>query len=92
MIDRASIMAWNEFVPWTDYAMVEQDLIISRALVDIFSDVKAFILAKTFAQYRGYKICIDGITDDKLKYIDRGHLSSDLIKIISNYLNNDKYI
>ncbi len=38
MIDRASIMAWNEFVPWTDFAMVEQDLIISRALVDIFSD------------------------------------------------------
>lgn len=38
MIDRSSIMAWNEFVPWTDYAMVEQDLIISRALVDIFSD------------------------------------------------------
>ena len=38
MIDRASIMAWNEHVPWTDPAMVEQDLIISRALVDIFSD------------------------------------------------------
>lgn len=38
MIDRSSIMAWNEFVPWTDFAMVEQDLIISRALVDIFSD------------------------------------------------------
>ena len=32
--DRQSfIMAWNEFVPWTDFAMVEQDLIISRALV-----------------------------------------------------------
>ena len=29
MIDRASIMAWNEFVPWTDFAMVEQDLIIA---------------------------------------------------------------
>lgn len=31
-------MAWNEFVPWTDLAMVEQDLIISRALVNIYSD------------------------------------------------------
>lgn len=38
MIDRASIMAWSEFAPWTDLAMVEQDLIICRALVDIFSD------------------------------------------------------
>ncbi len=38
MIDRASIMAWSEFAPWSDFAMVEQDLIICRALVDIFSD------------------------------------------------------
>lgn len=38
MIDRSSIMAWNEHAPWTDPAMVEQDLIICRALVDIFSD------------------------------------------------------
>ena len=38
MIDRASIMAWAEQAPWMDPAMVEQDLIICRALVDIFSD------------------------------------------------------
>ena len=38
MIDRASILAWNETAPWTEPAMVEQDLIICRALVDIFSD------------------------------------------------------
>jgi len=38
MIDRASIMAWAEHAPWTDSAMVEQDLIICRTLVDIFSD------------------------------------------------------
>ena len=38
MIDRTSIMAWNAVAPWTEPAMVEQDLIICRALVDIFSD------------------------------------------------------
>lgn len=38
MIDKSSIMAWSEHAPWTDLAMVEQDLIICRALVDIFSD------------------------------------------------------
>ena len=38
MIDRTSILEWNEHAPWTDPAMVEQDLIICRALVDIFSD------------------------------------------------------
>ena len=57
-------------------------IVLELQLTDIFSDFKAFILAKTFAQYRGYKICIDGITVDKLQYIDREHLDSDLIKII----------
>ena len=38
MIDRTSILAWNAVAPWTEPAMVEQDLIICRALVDIFSD------------------------------------------------------
>ena len=38
MINRAAIMAWNERAPWSEPYMVEQDLIISRALVDIFSD------------------------------------------------------
>lgn len=38
MISRESILEWNEFLPWQDKAMVEQDLIISRALVAIFSD------------------------------------------------------
>ena len=38
MIDRASIMAWNAQAPWTEPAMIEQDLIICKALVCIFSD------------------------------------------------------
>lgn len=38
MINRNAIDEWNEFLPWQDKAMVEQDLIISHALVDIFSD------------------------------------------------------
>lgn len=38
MIPRESILEWNEFLPWQDKAMVEQELIISRALVAIFSD------------------------------------------------------
>ena len=38
MIDRRSIMLWKEQVPWKEPYMVEQDLIICRALVCIFSD------------------------------------------------------
>ena len=38
MINRAAIIQWREHAPWSDNAQVEQDLIISRALVAIFSD------------------------------------------------------
>jgi predicted nucleotidyltransferase component of viral defense system len=33
-----NIVAWGQTVPWVDQRQVEQDLIISRALVEIFSD------------------------------------------------------
>ena len=38
MIPAQNIVAWGNVVPWTDQRQVEQDLIISRALVEIFSD------------------------------------------------------
>ncbi len=36
MIPKADIVAWRQFAPWVTDAQVEQDLIISRALVAIF--------------------------------------------------------
>ena len=38
MIPQYSIQEWHEQVPWNTDAMVEQDLIICRALISIFSD------------------------------------------------------
>lgn len=38
MIPRRYIEEWKEVAPWPDNSQVEQDLIISRALVAIFSD------------------------------------------------------
>ena len=38
MIPAQNIVAWGNVVPWSDQRQVEQDLIISRALVEIFSD------------------------------------------------------
>lgn len=38
MIPQAWITEWRSQAPWVDDAQVEQDLIISRALVEIFSD------------------------------------------------------
>ena len=38
MIPAQNIVAWGNVVPWADQRQVEQDLIISRALVEIFAD------------------------------------------------------
>jgi len=37
MIDEASLNAWKYVAPWLEKEYIEQDLIISRALVDIFN-------------------------------------------------------
>ncbi len=38
MIPKPFIAKWQQHAPWKEFAQVEQDLIISRALVEIFSD------------------------------------------------------
>mgnify|MGYP003468144567 CR=1 FL=1 len=40
MINRTAIQQWSEHAPWIDNAQIEQDLIICRALVSIFSDLR----------------------------------------------------
>lgn len=38
MISRPYIAKWREYAPWKEFAQVEQDLIIGRTLVELFSD------------------------------------------------------
>ncbi len=38
MIPQGHIFQWRKFAPWNNDSQVEQDLVISRAIVDIFSD------------------------------------------------------
>jgi predicted nucleotidyltransferase component of viral defense system len=38
MIAKPNIAKWQEHAPWKDFSQVEQDLVISRTLVEIFSD------------------------------------------------------
>ena len=38
MVKKEAIIEWKEFLPWQKDEMVEQDLIICRALVTLFSD------------------------------------------------------
>ncbi len=38
MIPIAQITQWRQIAPWSDDMQVEQDLILSRIILDIFSD------------------------------------------------------
>jgi predicted nucleotidyltransferase component of viral defense system len=38
MIPMMNIVAWSRVVPWAEMRQVEQDLLICRAIVDVFSD------------------------------------------------------
>jgi len=38
MIPRPDIARWQQYAPWKDFAQIEQDLLISRTLIEIFSD------------------------------------------------------
>jgi len=37
MIPQAFITEWQQFAPWSSEAQVEQDLVLSRAIIEIFS-------------------------------------------------------
>ena len=38
MIPKADVVAWREFAPWIEDVQVEQDLLISRSIVEIFQN------------------------------------------------------
>ena len=55
MIPQADIIAWRQVAPWADDGMVEQDLVLSRALVEIFADAalaQAFVVRGVTALHK----------------------------------------
>ncbi len=87
--------AFLRFDDSTDASM-RKTIVLELQLEDIFSDMRSFDLARTFAKSRGYRMCIDGITVDKLAYINRADLDCDFMKIIwhkdfANIMSNDKH-
>lgn len=81
-INVSSILS-DEFIQFDDSinGSMRSTIILELQLEDVFSDMNSYVLAKTFAKTRGYRVCIDGINIDKLKYIKREKLDCDLMKI-----------
>lgn len=76
MIPDAHITAWRGRAPWSSDAQVEQDLVISRALVALFEDE---ILAREVA-FRGGTALHKLYLDPPARYsedIDLVHSSTD---------------
>jgi EAL domain-containing protein (putative c-di-GMP-specific phosphodiesterase class I) len=59
-------------------------VIFELQTIDIFSDLGAYIFARDFVKERGYRVCLDGVTDLTLPFIDRERLGLDMIKIVWN--------
>jgi EAL domain-containing protein (putative c-di-GMP-specific phosphodiesterase class I) len=59
-------------------------VIFELQAIDIFSDLGAFIFARDFVKERGYRVCLDGVTDLTMPFIDRERLGLDMIKIVWN--------
>ncbi len=61
-------------------------IVIEVQMIDIYSDMGAFVFARDFAKDRGYRICLDGLTYLSAPFCDREALGLDLVKL---QWNND---
>ena len=56
-------------------------IVIELQKVDIFADLGAYIFARDFLKERGYRVCLDGVSEVTLGFIDRERLGLDLLKM-----------
>jgi hypothetical protein len=73
-----------EFMEFDDgvTASMRGSMVVELQNIDIFADFNAFLFARDFAKDRGYRICIDGLTEETMAYVNREKLGADLIKLI----------
>ncbi|MCW9034630.1 MAG: hypothetical protein OQK35_02495 [Alphaproteobacteria bacterium] len=73
----------KEFLNFDDavIASMRGGIVLELQLVDIFANLNDFQFAREFVKDRGYRLCIDGIDYNTLRYIDRERMGIDLIKL-----------
>ena len=57
-------------------------MVVELQKMDVFADLGAYLFARDFAQERGYRVCVDGLTHETLPLVDRERLGADLIKLV----------
>jgi hypothetical protein len=56
-------------------------IVVELQMLDIYSDIAAFTFARDFLRDRGYRICLDGLTELTIGHVDRDRLGVDLVKL-----------
>jgi len=56
-------------------------IVIELQKTDIYADLGAYLFARDFLRERGYRVCLDGVSDLMLPFVDREKLGLDLVKI-----------
>lgn len=59
-------------------------VIFELQVLDILADLRAYYFARDFVRERGYRICLDGVTDMMLPSIDLDRFGVDFLKIMWN--------
>lgn len=62
----------------------KKNIVIEIQVSDVFSDMQAFVAARSLVQVSGYRICLDGLTNLSFLQVDRTSLGFDLAKILWN--------
>jgi hypothetical protein len=65
----------------TRAAKTRSAVIFKIRLADVFADLGNYLLARKFVQDKGYRLCLDGLTDRTCDMFDRGWLGADLVRI-----------
>jgi len=57
-------------------------IVIELQYADIMGDIEAFMFARDFVRGRNYRLCIDGVSEFMLPFIDRDRLGVEFIKLV----------
>ncbi len=58
-----------------------ENIVVEVQVIDIFTDIDSFLVARDILQRNGYRVLIDGITPVSIQFFDPSLLKADFIKI-----------
>lgn len=60
----------------------KRSIMLEFQAVDVLSDLATYQVARDLAREKGYYVAIDGVTHMTLRFVNRGRLDADMIKIV----------